>query len=190
MSHDIAKPLAALKAAPRRDEGRDDRGDVLGRPAAVRQLPRRDRRSHLRLFEAERRRRDDAAPVRPCRGGGARGAPRRVVRRRDREPDGGARGAAHGAAQRLRQADDGAGQGRDARRHRGARSHGRVRRGDPLRHDQGVQRRALHRRRQYRHWRLRPRPGDGRARRCRRSSRRSCRCTSSPTWTAPTSATC
>ena len=70
-----------------------------------------------------------------------------------------------------------------ARRARGARPDGRVRRSDP-------RRRADHARRQHRHRRLRPRPGDGdqgagRLRAIHGSVRRS-----SPTSTAPTSPRC
>ncbi len=100
------------------------------------------------------------------------------------------RAALHTAlAQLLRRAGPRRRPRRHARRRGRARQDARLRRrrarGPPARRA----RPADDRRRQYRHRRLRPRPGDGGAGACRPTRRRTCAPISSPTSTAPTSPT-
>ena len=114
-----------------------------------------------RLLEEPHHRRDAAAPVQlaeECRP--ARAHRRHVRRRQDqhhREPRGAARRAA-GAARRLDR------RRRRERRARGARragQDGRLLQPRPQRRVEGPHRQAHPQRRQHRHRRLRPRPGDG-----------------------------
>ena len=133
---------------------------VRGRSRALHAFLRRFPRSPPRLLEEPDRRRDHAAPPRSRRGGGDREAPRGDVLGRGDQQDREAAGSPRGApvepgghlSRRRRERRPGGPQG--------PRPHGRFLRGRALRrHRRG--RRQVHRRGQYRHRRLRPRPAHG-----------------------------
>ena len=140
-----AAPAPAVRRRPGRGERLAARG---GRP-----LPR--------LLEEPHHRRDAAAAAAAGRGVRPARAHRRDVPRREdqrhREP----RRAARRAARAARRVDRRRRRERRARGARGARPHGRLRRPRAQRRVEGPHRQAHPQRRQHRHRRLGPRPGDG-----------------------------
>ena len=118
------------------------------------------------LFDYSKQRIDAASERarRARQGGPGRSPARRDVRRRVHQRHREARRPAHRLAQFLRQAGSCRRQGRDARGHRHARKDAGLRGGRARGTGARRARPADDRRHQYRHWRLRSRPGHGHAR--------------------------
>ena len=188
MNSIMVKAFAALEAHRASDRCDADAPALRRRSRALLEVLHLVRRLPARLFEEPHRRRGDDAAGRACRRRRGREAPRRHVRRRadqrHREPAGAARCAARRARRGLSRAER---RERRAGGSGGARPHGGLRRRRALRRDRRGGR-QVHRRRQYRHRRLRPRAGDGDAGAFAPFTTGRA-CISSPMSMAPTSAT-